>query len=606
MIMRKIFALLLLSCILLPASLSADVPPYIIWETNTDDPPIGNPGAIQGGTLNYYIADYPLTFRLMGPNSNDAFAAWNRAYTMDFSLVNRHPVTDNFIPWMATHWSIMEDFQTVYYRLDPDARWSDGKPITADDYVFCWKMMLSEYIVDPFYNNHAKDYFKSVEKVQDYILKIVGTRPSWRPLFDYNLFPMPRHAVGLGPDWVKQANNTFQLASGPYTVTEATPGQKVVFTRQKNWWGNGKHYFKGLYNVEKIVLRVLPHERDLDYFKKGELDFIRMPTAKIWAEEMDFEALKKGWAHRKRVFVDYPAGISGLHMNLGAPIFQNKDFRKAMQYIFPFELINSKLMYNSYYRQVSAFEGTEYVNPDLKPYGFNPGKAREHLQKAGYKKRGNDGILVDEKRNRASFSLIYGSKSIERHLTVVQQVYKKAGVEIKLNLLEGATAFNRGLERKYEMILSGRTSGMYPSPYQYFHSKFKEVTGNNNIWGFGAPETDKLIETYMFDLDKTKRLDAMGKLDKIIWDEAFYIPFWDAPYIRIIYWDHVCFPPSFFPKRTQQLTDWQVFWIDPNKKARLETAMKKGENLGEDKIVDVDPYDVKKKLEQRSSGNETK
>ena len=82
--------------------------------------------AIRGGTFNFFIDAYPLTFRLMGPNSNDAFAGWNRAFTWDFPLVGRHPVTDNYIPIMATQWSVQDDQRTIFLRLDPDARFSDG------------------------------------------------------------------------------------------------------------------------------------------------------------------------------------------------------------------------------------------------------------------------------------------------------------------------------------------------------------------------------------------------------------------------------------------------------------------------------------------------
>ena len=589
----------ILSSVLCPLSFAAELPKDIKWETNNDDPPIGDSKALKGGTLYFYMDDYPLTFRLMGPNSNDAFASWNRAYTMDFALVALHPTTDRFIPLMATHWFIQSDQQTVYYKLDPDARWSNGRPVTADDYVFCWEMMQSPHIVDPFYNNYVKEYLKLVEKIDDGTLKVVGQRPSWRPLYDYNLWPMPRHAIKLGPDWVKEANNTPQVAAGPYVVTEAVPGQKVVFTRNKEWWGYKKHYLQGMFNVDQIVLKVIPYERTLVYFKKGEISLLPVGIAKVWAEEMDFEALKKGWAHRKRVFLQIPSGIGGLHMNLEAPIFQSKDFRKAMQYLFPFEVINDKLMYNSYYRLVSAFEGTEYANPDLKPYGFNPQKAREYLEKAGYKKRGSDGILVNDKGERAAFTVIFGDKTFERHLTVVKEKYKMAGVEMNLKLLEGATAFNRGLERKYEMIETGRVGGYYPEPNQYFHSRFKGVTNNNNIWGYGTPETDKLIETYMYDLDKTKRLEAMHKLDAIIQDEAFYIPFWDAPYIRILYWDYICWPDFYFPKRTQQISDFQVFWIDPAKETRLKEAMAAGQSLGEDTVVDIDPYGIKKMMDSK-------
>ena len=87
----------------------------IVWETNNTDPPIGDPAARKGGTFYDNIEAYPLTFRLVGPNSNDAFAGWNRSYSMNFSLVVRHPTTDRYIPYMATAWSIQPDHKTVYY-----------------------------------------------------------------------------------------------------------------------------------------------------------------------------------------------------------------------------------------------------------------------------------------------------------------------------------------------------------------------------------------------------------------------------------------------------------------------------------------------------------
>src|SRR5687768_16655145 len=92
-----------------PPNGRATPPRDVVWETNNDDPPIGSPEAMRGGTFNFFITSYPLTFRLMGPNSNDAFAGWNRLYTMNFPLVGRHPVTDRFIPVMATHWSVQAD-----------------------------------------------------------------------------------------------------------------------------------------------------------------------------------------------------------------------------------------------------------------------------------------------------------------------------------------------------------------------------------------------------------------------------------------------------------------------------------------------------------------
>lgn len=570
----------------------------IEWTTNNDDPPIGDPEAKKGGTFHAYMRAYPLTLRLVGPNANDAFASWKRAYTMSFSLVSRHPTTDNYIPVMATHWSVQPDQKTIYFKLDPDARWSDGEPITADDYVHTYDMMLSESIVDPFFNRYGEEYYEEVVAVEPYVLKIVGKFESWRPLDMFDLWATPKHAVTLEEGFPERYNDAILPVQGPYVLTEREPGQYVVFERLKDWWGYGKRYFEGMYNVDRIRVRVIDDsDRAFDFFQKGELSYYTVNTAKKWAEDMEFEAVKKGWAHRKRLFVDYPQGIYGFGMNLEKPIFQNKDFRKAIQYLFNFDEINEKLMYNAYYRQVSSFTGSEYENKELVPYGFDPRKAREHLAAAGFRKRGSDGILVNDQGQRASFTLSYGSKGLERHMTVVKQTFQRFGVEMNLRLLEPGTSFRNLLEREYEMSIASWTTGLFPSPDSYFHSSFKETKNNNNTWAFGTAYTDSLIDVYRYDTNKPNRLAAMHELDAIIQDEAFYVPFWHAPFMRFVYWDHVQFPEFFFPKRTEQMTDYQVWWIDTEREAALKQAMAEDRSLGEDTVVDVDPYEVKDRIE---------
>jgi microcin C transport system substrate-binding protein len=638
---QQLFTAFIFTALLVPASsapiLAADatppaatpsttapvtLPKGIVWETNNDDPLIGSEKAIRGGTLNTSIDAYPLTFRLMGPNSNDGFASWNRQFTMAFTLVAMHPVTDKFIPMMATAWSVQPDQKTIYFKLDPDAKFSDGKPVTADDYVFTWKMMQSKFIVDPFYNTYAEQFYQSVDRIDDYTLQIVGKRPSWRPLVDYaQLWPTPAHATQLDKDWVARTTNQWQVAVGPYVVSEVERGQSVSFKRVPNWWGDNKRYFKGQYNFDDIHVRVIPTERELDFVRLKELDMMVEGTARTWHEGYNFAAVQNGWLHRARVFVDMPSGISGLHMNTEAPIFQNKDFRIAMQYLFNFERLNRNLMYNEYFRLKSFFEGTEFANPDLQSYGFDPDRARQYLERAGFHRPANvgdqstlgqlrnvaygllftrsdtDDVLVNDKGQKASFTLIYGAKGLERHLTVIQQDFRRAGIDMKLQLLEPGTAFQRGLERKFEMILISMSSGLYPDPREYLHTKFKNAKNNNDFWGFGTNEVDGLIETYENNLNADERKKAMNRIDQIVHDEAFYIPFWTAPYIRLVYWDYVQFPDFYLPKRTQQLTDWMVYWIDPGKKAALADAMMTGKAYPVDSDLDKDYYGVRKKFQ---------
>jgi microcin C transport system substrate-binding protein len=601
----------------------ATLPKDIVWETNNEEPLIGSEKAIRGGTLNVAIGAYPLTFRIMGPNSNDFFAWWNQGFTSAFRLVTMHPVTDKFIPLMATHWSVQKDQKTVYFKLDRDAKFSDGKPITADDYVFTWKMMQSKFIVDPNYNSFAERYYKSVDKIDDYTLRIVGTRPSWRPLVDYaTLFPTPAHATKLDKDWVTRTTNDWQIAVGPYVVSAVDRGQSITFKRIPNWWGDKKRYFLGQFNFDEIRLRVVTPERELDYVRLGELDMMQEGTARTWNENYTFPAITNGWLRRARVFVDLPSGISGLQINTEAPIFQNKEFRTALQYLLNFDRLNRNLMYNEYFRKKSFFEGTEFANPNLMSRDFSSEKAREHLEKAGYRRPDNirnqgtmaklrnvaygllftrtdtDDILVNDKGQKASFTLIYSAKGLEPHLTVVQQDFRRAGIDMKLQQLEAGTMFERALHRKFEMLNLAMSGGLFPEPRQYLHTEFKNSKdANNDFWGFGTPEVDELIKTYEESLDADARRNAMWRIDQIVYDESFYIPFWDAPFMRLVYWDYVQWPEFYLPRRTQALTDWFVYWIDPAKKMAIEEAKRTNKAYPVDKELDKDFYNVRKKFQ---------
>ena len=598
------------------------LPAGIVWETNIDDPPIGSPDAIRGGTLNMAIGDYPLTFRLMGPNANlGSFVGWNRAFTFNLTLVARHPATDRYIPLLATHWSVQDDQRTIYFRLDPDARFSDGTPVTADDYVFTWTMLQSEHIVDPFYNIYAEEYYESVDKIDDYTLRIVGTRESWRPLSDYGeIWPTPSHSIVLDEDWVERTNNEYQIAVGPYVVTEVSRGESVTLEREDEWWGDDKRYLQGRFNFDRIHLRVIPPERELDYLRRGEIDLITERSTRNWNEEYTFEAVRNGWIRRARSFIDTPSGLYGLFLNLEAPIFQDKDVRKAMQHLFNFERLNRNLMYGELVRQVSFFEGSEYANPNLEPYPFDPVAATEHLGRAGFHRPENlqsvkvvgrvwnairgllftrsdtEDILVNSTGQRAEFTLLYASPILTPHLTVLQQEYRRAGVDMQLQMLEGGTMLERILERKYEMASAAGGTGFYPAPRQYLHSENKEATNNNNLWGFGTAEVDSLLGVYETDLDFDHRLAAMHRIDEIVQDEAFYIPFWTAPFVRLVHWDYLRFPDSYLPPRTYDLEEYLVFWFDPARRERLEQAMARGEALPVDEEIDKDYYGIRERF----------
>ena len=184
----------------------------------------------------------------------------------------------------------------------------------------------------------------------------------------------------------------------------------------------------------------------------------------------------------------------------------------------------------------------------------------------------------------------------------MKQTFKRFGVDIELRLLEPGTNFENGLERQYEAMIFSRSTNPYPDPHQYFHTDFLSTTNNNNIWAFGTAYTDSLIGVYRFDLDRERRLQAMHELDQVLQDEAFIVPFWYGPFIRHLAWDHVQFPEFYYPKRANRLLRWQVMWIDTDREEAMRLAMKEGRSLSEEVVVDIDPYDVKKRIDAASSG----
>ena len=170
------------------------LPDDLIWLTNDNDPEFASSEAEKGGTFHVSLLSYPLTFRVVGPDSNSSF----RSYILDnqLLLINIHPNTENLIPELATHWAYDNDNKTMYFKLNKNARWSDGKPVTAHDFAYTLEFMRSKNIVAPWYNDF---YTKDIDKVtvyDDYTLSISATRVIPDLWIYVNIRPIARHFYG--------------------------------------------------------------------------------------------------------------------------------------------------------------------------------------------------------------------------------------------------------------------------------------------------------------------------------------------------------------------------------------------------------------------------
>ncbi len=121
---------------------SATLPADLTWESNNADPAFADPAAKRGGTFRGFMTSFPLTLRVYGPDSNGGFAGYMRETNLP--LLSTHPVTGNPMPMLANEWAFGADHKTLYLRINPKARWSDGQPVTADDWLFTLKLLRSQ------------------------------------------------------------------------------------------------------------------------------------------------------------------------------------------------------------------------------------------------------------------------------------------------------------------------------------------------------------------------------------------------------------------------------------------------------------------------------
>ncbi|MBU4009920.1 MAG: ABC transporter substrate-binding protein, partial [Proteobacteria bacterium] len=205
-----------------------ELPKDIKWLTNDSDPVFASDDAKKGGTFHAALMSFPMTFRIVGPDSNDSFR--NAIQDNQKSLIGIHPNTLNIIPEIATHWAFGKDKKTMYFKLNKKARWSDGVFVTAKDFAYTLEFMRSKNIVAPWYNDY---YSKEIDRVivyDDYTLAVVATKAEPDLYLKLGLIPTPIHYYKkLGEDFVRKYNWEIVPNTGAYQISDFVKGKSIVF-----------------------------------------------------------------------------------------------------------------------------------------------------------------------------------------------------------------------------------------------------------------------------------------------------------------------------------------------------------------------------------------
>ena len=567
------------------------LPEGIEWLTNDSDPVYASPEAKKGGTLHSAIPSFPMTFRVVGPDSNGSF----RGAVLDnqLSLIGMHPNTLNIVPELATHWAFDKDKRTMYFKLDRNARWSDGKPVTADDFAYTLEFMRSEHIIAPWYNDYYTKEIGKVTVYDDYTLAVVSMKPVPDLHLKLGIHPTPRHYYGE-PDkeFVKKYNWKIAPNTGPYQISDFKKGKHVRFKRKKDWWAKELRYFKNRFNVDKVIFSVVrDYNVQWEYFKKAKIDVFSITIPKYWHFKTKTAVVENGYVHKIWFFNDTQQSASGMWLNQDKEIFKDKNVRYAFAHAMNIGRVIEKVLRGDYFRLEHGFMGYgPYSDNTITARRFDLDKVDLYMKEAGWH-RGKDGVWEKDGK-RFSVEVTYGFDEHTPRLVVLKEEAKKAGIELRLQKLDQSATFKKFLEKKHDVAWMGWSTSLRPQFWEHFHSANAHKPQTNNITNTDDPEMDKLIDAYRNSLEAEERIKLSLEIQKKIHETGCFVPTFMVPYVRQAYWRWWKLPDTPGTKRSGSLFDpfgsttGGMFWYDKAIHEETKKAMKKKEKFPRVTLID--------------------
>ena len=546
------------------------------WQTNTEFDLVGDPRAVKGGLFREYQLYFPGTLRAYGPESN--LADWAVLQNLTYeTLLTLHPTTLEYIPMLATHWQVSPDKLTYRYRIDPNARFSDGKPVTAADVVATWSFVMDKSLQEPMSQLVFEKFEKPVAESK-YIVRVHCKVLNWRNFlyFSASLPIFPAHVLKdvNGARYIKEYNFKLLPGSGQYVVNEAdvSKGKSISLRRNKDYWAEQQRRNIGTGNFDELR-EIVVRDQNLAFemFKKGDLDFFYVNVPRQWVQELNFDKVQRGLIQKAKVYNDYPIGFRGIAFNTRNVPWSDVRVREALNHLANRKLFIEKIYFNEFVPLNSYFPGL-YENPLNPKNEYDPQLASKLLSDAGWKDRDAQGRLV---RNGQPLTaeLIYANKAAEQWLTLFQDDLRKVGIGLNLRFLTPETLFQLTAERKFDMAALGWGGLTFPNPETSFSSKLADSENSNNITAFRNARVDELLNVYDKEFDQQKRIAIIREIDGIIAKDYQYLLTWEEPFSRIAFWNKFGHPEGYLSRIGDYREASSLWWIDPGRDQQLKRAV---------------------------------
>ena len=554
--------------------------------------PYANPDAPKGGRIVFGVAG---TFDSLNPFIVKGIAVQQiRGYVVESLMTRGNDEPFTLYGLLAKTVETDEARSYVTFRIHPLARFSDGKPVLAEDILFSWTLMR-----DRGRPNHRL-YYSKVEKAEALDERSVrfdfaNAHDRELPLI-LGLMPIfAKHAVD--PATFEETSLTSPMGSGPYRVANVRAGAAVTMTRNPDYWGRDLPPNRGLWNFDEVRLDFYREANGaFEAFKRGLYDF-RVETEPLrWHEGYDFPAARNGNVVRDEFKPGTPQPSEYLVFNTRRPVFADVHVREALTLLFDFEWINRNYFFDLYGQSAGFFAGSElsaYLRPAdqrerklLAPFAesvradildgtfrlpVTDGSGLDRttlraalalLSQAGYEL---DGTMMRHRATRQplAFEILVTTRDQERIALAYLRDLKRAGINITVRVVDAVQFDQRRLSFDFAMIQNRWDQSLSPGNEQAFYwgSQAADNQGTRNYMGAKNPAIDAMIAAMLEARERTDFVPAVRALDRALISGFYAIPVYSAQQQWVARWNRIERPA------TTALSGYlpETWWQKPSK-----------------------------------------
>lgn len=487
------------------------------------------------------------------------------------------------------------EYDWIIFHLRPEARFQDGKRITAQDVVFSFNKFFNDGV------SQFRMYYEpvtSVEALDESRVKFTlaaGDKEMLIGLGGLTILP-PQYWEGR--DFTEPSTD-IPLGSGAYTVSDYSMGQYVTYERLKDYWAMDIPVIKGTLNFDYIRYDMYRDSAvQLEALKAGEVDLRIENSSKQWATGYTGPNFDQGYIIKREIPHEIPPGLQAFSFNTEREVFADRLVRKALSYAMDFEWMNRNLFYDQYQRSRSYFQSTPFeamglpseeeleilepirdqIPKEVFTSEYQPPKtdgsgqireqitiAKQLLKEAGWEIRDQRMVNV-ETGEPMEFELLIYSTTWERVGIPLKENLEKMGITMNIRLVDTTQYLNRYRDGDYDMLVGSYGGGFFPDSSLQIEWQSEFIDSTYNTSRVQDEAVDYLVDGIIAHQDDNQTLLYWGRaLDRVLQWNHYSIPQWHINAFRVAYWDKFVLPEV----RPKYGLGTETWWIDPEKAAAL-------------------------------------